>query len=44
MIFDSHAHYDSERFQEDRQELLASLPGQGIGGVVNAAASPESLD
>ena len=26
MIFDSHAHYDSEQFDIDRDELLGSVP------------------
>lgn len=39
MIFDTHAHYDDEAFDEDRDSLLASLPGAGIGHVVNVAAS-----
>lgn len=26
MIFDTHAHYDDERFNEDRRELLGQLP------------------
>ena len=34
-IFDTHAHYDDEAFDEDRQELLAQLPRLGIGRVVN---------
>lgn len=34
-IFDTHAHYDDEAFDEDREELLASLPGHGIARVVN---------
>ena len=38
-IFDSHAHYDDEAFDADREELLASLPGQGIAKVVNIGAS-----
>ena len=38
-IFDSHAHYDDEAFDEDRDELLASLPARGIGAVVNVGAS-----
>lgn len=38
-IFDTHAHYDDEAFDEDREELLAALPGQGIAGVVNIGAS-----
>ena len=41
-IFDTHAHYDDETFDPDREELLASLPGQGIARVVNVGASLES--
>ena len=44
MIFDTHAHYDDEAFDGDREELLRSLPGAGIGRVVNIAASYESID
>lgn len=39
MIFESHAHYDDEVFDEDREELLASFAGQGIGTVINIGAS-----
>ncbi len=35
MIFETHAHYDDEAFDEDREELLAKLPNEGIGRVVN---------
>ncbi len=38
MIYDSHAHYDSEAFDEDREELISSLPGRGICGIVNCAS------
>lgn len=41
-IFDTHAHYDDEAFDEDREELLRELPGAGIAKVVNVAASLES--
>ena len=44
MIFDTHAHYDDEAFDGDRDELLAELPAAGIGRVVNIAASPRSID
>ncbi len=43
MIFDSHAHYDDSKFDEDREALIASLPANGIGYVVNAGSSVESL-
>lgn len=39
MIFETHAHYDDEAFEEDREELLDSLAGKGIGRVVNIGAS-----
>ena len=39
MIFDTHAHYDDEAFQEDRDELLNSLNTHGIEAVVNVGAS-----
>lgn len=35
MYFDTHAHYDSEAFNVDRDELLSSLPRQGISLVLN---------
>lgn len=38
-IFDTHAHYDDEAFDEDRDELLAELPENGIARVVNVGAS-----
>lgn len=42
MIFDTHAHYDDEAFEEDRDSLLNSLPEHGIGTVVNVGASLKS--
>ena len=39
MIFDTHVHYDSEEFDEDREALLSGLQGQGLGAVVNIGAS-----
>lgn len=39
MIFDTHAHYDDEAFDEDRDELLKGLNQQGVGIVVNIASS-----
>ena len=34
-IFDTHAHYDSERFDDDRTAVLAALPQEGVGLVVD---------
>lgn len=38
-IFDTHAHYDDEAFDADREILLEDLPKQGIGKLVNVGAS-----
>ena len=35
LLFDTHAHYDDAQFDPDREELLASLPENGVGLVVN---------
>jgi len=42
MIFDTHAHYDDEAFDEDREQLLASFKENGIDAVTNVAASLSS--
>ncbi|RDY29910.1 TatD family hydrolase [Lachnotalea glycerini] len=39
MIFESHAHYDDEAFNDDRDELLNSMTEHGIEYVVNVGAS-----
>ncbi len=44
MIFESHAHYDDEAFDPDRDELLRSFQDYGIEAVVNVCAAVESLD
>ncbi len=41
-IFDSHAHYDSGAFDEDRHSVLAALPQKGVCGVINCADTLES--
>jgi TatD DNase family protein len=42
MIFETHAHYDDEAFNEDRQALLLSMPENGIGRIVNVGSSLET--
>ena len=42
MIFDTHAHYDDEAFDQDRDTLLEGLREAGIGAVTNVAASLDS--
>ena len=41
VIFDTHAHYDDEQFDTDREELLNSMASQGVGTIVNASATPD---
>ncbi len=40
-IFDAHAHYDDEQFNEDRQSIIKELNENGIEGVLNCGASLE---
>ena len=42
MIFDSHAHYDSRQFDEDRDEVLSSLKDKNVSLVLNAGCDIES--
>lgn len=42
MIFDTHAHYDDEAFESDREELLNSMHEGGVLGIVNASADINS--
>lgn len=44
MIFESHAHYDDQAFEEDREELLTGLSSQGVGTVINVASSVSSME
>ncbi len=39
MIFDTHAHYDDARFDPDRDELLATMPVDGVGHIVMPGTS-----
>ena len=38
-IFDTHAHYDDEAFDKDREELLKTVHGIGVDRIVNIACS-----
>ena len=42
MLFDTHAHMDDRAFDEDRAQLLASLPDQQIALLMNPGCSLES--
>lgn len=42
MLFDSHAHLNDERFDEDREELINSLQEKGVDLVLNPGACIET--
>ncbi len=42
MFFDTHAHYDDDRFDPDRHELLASMPQAGVELILNPGCDEES--
>lgn len=42
MFFDTHAHYDDKRFNDDLDELLASMSKNNVDYIVNAAADISS--
>ena len=44
MLFDTHAHMDDRAFDEDREELLASLADTGIGLLMNPGCSLTSSE
>ena len=44
MIFESHAHYDDEAFNEDRDILLSSMRDNGVEYIINVSADFESID
>lgn len=39
MIFDTHAHYDDEAFDDDREQLLERMQNRGVEYIVNVGAS-----
>lgn len=42
MIFETHAHYDDDRFAEDREEVLARVHAGGVSPIVNVGSSIDS--
>ncbi|MDR2615189.1 MAG: TatD family hydrolase [Oscillospiraceae bacterium] len=42
MFFDTHAHYDDERYDGDRDALLGSMPESGVELIVNAGSGVEA--
>ena len=41
-IFDTHAHYDDEKFDNDRSSLISSLEDKGVVGVVSCGVDIET--
>ena len=41
-LFDSHAHYNDEKFEEDREALIKEIYNFGVTGIVNAGYSLQS--
>lgn len=41
-FFDSHAHYNDERFEDDREEVLKSVYEEGVVKILNAGYGIES--
>ena len=37
-IFDTHAHYDSDSFDEDRENVIKELQENGVIGVLNCGS------
>lgn len=44
MIIDTHAHYDDEAFETDRNDILSSMEANGIERIVNVCASIDGLE
>lgn len=44
IIFDTHAHYDDDAFDEDREAVLSEIKSNGVVGILNCASSYESID
>ena len=41
-LFDSHAHYDDEKFEEDRDDVIQSIYNSGVDKFISAGYSLES--
>ena len=42
MYFDTHAHYDAEQFNADRDALLASMPSEGVDYIIDPGCDAAS--
>ena len=39
MIFETHAHYDDDRFKDDRDEIIKRVHEKGVAPIINVGAS-----
>ena len=44
IIYDTHAHYDDNSFDEDRESVLNELKSNGVALILNCASSYESIE
>lgn len=44
MLFDSHAHYDDEKFNDDRDLILSQMQENNVGLIMNACAAMSDLE
>lgn len=44
IIYDTHAHYDDNSFDEDREDLLREIKSNGVALILNCASSYESIN
>ncbi|MBQ2675969.1 MAG: TatD family hydrolase [Clostridia bacterium] len=44
MIFDTHAHYDDERYDEDLDETLSSIFSNGVGNIISCSTDYASIE
>lgn len=42
MLFDTHAHYDDEKFDKDRHEVIEKVHEEGVAYILNASSNMES--
>ena len=43
MLFDSHAHYNDERFKDDVDELLSAMNENNVGLILNSCSSLDDV-
>lgn len=43
MLFDSHAHYNDERFKDDVNEVLSAMNENNVGLILNSCSSLDEV-